>query len=191
MQQDSKPDTKLDAKIPGGPLAEKWDRHRFELKLVNPANKRKFEIIVIDNGSTDDTAARCNAFSQRTQHFNYRYEQAPGLHIARHLGMRLAKGDVLVYTDDDIQARSSWLASIRASFQDHRVGLVGGKIEPDYESEPPPWVLSMWRRTRYGTMLPQYSVLDFGDAGHVSATGSDCVVAHPATRSANKSDLVV
>jgi len=37
---------KLDAKIPGGPIAQKWDRHRFELKLVNPANKRKYEIIV-------------------------------------------------------------------------------------------------------------------------------------------------
>lgn len=124
----------------------------------------QFEIIVIDNGSTDDTAARCKAFSQRTTSFTYRYEQAPGLHIARHLGMRLAKGDVLVYADDDIQARSSWLVSIRASFQNQRVGLVGGKIEPDYESEPPAWVLSMWRRTRHGTMLPQYSVLDFGDA---------------------------
>ena len=41
---------KLDAKIPGGPLAEKWDKHRFELKLVNPANKRKFEIIVVGTG---------------------------------------------------------------------------------------------------------------------------------------------
>jgi succinate dehydrogenase / fumarate reductase flavoprotein subunit len=36
----------LDAKIPAGPLAQKWDRHRFELKLVNPANKRKYDIIV-------------------------------------------------------------------------------------------------------------------------------------------------
>ena len=40
----------LDARIPGGSLAEKWDRHRFELKLVNPANKRKFEIIVVGTG---------------------------------------------------------------------------------------------------------------------------------------------
>ena len=38
----------LDAKIPGGPLAQKWDRHRFELKLVNPANNRKFDIIVVE-----------------------------------------------------------------------------------------------------------------------------------------------
>ncbi len=47
----------LDAKIPGGPLAEKWDRHRFELKLVNPANKRKFEIIVVGTGLGGGAAA--------------------------------------------------------------------------------------------------------------------------------------
>ena len=40
----------LDAKIPGGPVTEKWNRHRFELKLVNPANKRKFSIIVVGTG---------------------------------------------------------------------------------------------------------------------------------------------
>jgi succinate dehydrogenase / fumarate reductase flavoprotein subunit len=40
----------LDGKVPGGPVAEKWDRHRFELKLVNPANKRKFNIIVVGTG---------------------------------------------------------------------------------------------------------------------------------------------
>jgi len=48
---------KLDAKIPGGPLAEKWDRHRFELKLVNPANKRKFEIIVVGTGLAGGSAS--------------------------------------------------------------------------------------------------------------------------------------
>jgi succinate dehydrogenase / fumarate reductase flavoprotein subunit len=40
----------LDSKVPGGPIQSKWDRHRFELKLVNPANKRKFEIIVVGTG---------------------------------------------------------------------------------------------------------------------------------------------
>ncbi len=47
----------LDAKIPGGPLAEKWDRHKFELKLVNPANKRKYEIIVVGSGLAGASAA--------------------------------------------------------------------------------------------------------------------------------------
>ncbi|HHP7235893.1 MAG TPA: fumarate reductase/succinate dehydrogenase flavoprotein subunit [Desulfobacterales bacterium] len=47
----------LDAKVPGGPLAEKWDRHRFELKLVNPANKRKYEIIVVGTGLAGGSAS--------------------------------------------------------------------------------------------------------------------------------------
>ena len=47
----------LDAKIPGGPIAEKWDRHRFELKLVNPANKRKFNIIVVGTGLAGGSAS--------------------------------------------------------------------------------------------------------------------------------------
>jgi succinate dehydrogenase / fumarate reductase flavoprotein subunit len=47
----------LDAKIPGGPLTQKWDRHRFELKLVNPANKRKYEIIVVGTGLAGGSAS--------------------------------------------------------------------------------------------------------------------------------------
>lgn len=47
----------LDAKIPGGSLSEKWDRHRFELKLVNPANKRKFDIIVVGTGLAGGSAS--------------------------------------------------------------------------------------------------------------------------------------
>ena len=47
----------LDGKVPGGPLETKWDRHRFELKLVNAANKRKFNIIVVGTGLAGSSAA--------------------------------------------------------------------------------------------------------------------------------------
>ena len=47
----------LDPKIPGGNLAEKWDRHRFECKLVNPANKRKFTVIVVGAGLAGASAS--------------------------------------------------------------------------------------------------------------------------------------
>ena len=48
---------KLDAKIPDGPLAEKWDRYRADSKLVNPANKRKFRIIIVGSGLAGGSAA--------------------------------------------------------------------------------------------------------------------------------------
>ena len=47
----------LDGSVPGGPVAQKWDRHRFELKLVNPANKRKFDIIVVGTGLAGGSAS--------------------------------------------------------------------------------------------------------------------------------------
>ena len=47
----------LDAKIPSGPLERKWDRHRLEMKLVNPANKRKFDVIVVGSGLAGASAA--------------------------------------------------------------------------------------------------------------------------------------
>jgi succinate dehydrogenase / fumarate reductase flavoprotein subunit len=50
-------DRRLYAKIPTGPIEKKWENHRFELKLVNPANKRKFEVIVVGTGLAGASAA--------------------------------------------------------------------------------------------------------------------------------------
>jgi succinate dehydrogenase / fumarate reductase flavoprotein subunit len=47
----------LNAKVPAGPLAEKWERHQFDLRLVNPANKRKFTVIVVGSGLAGASAA--------------------------------------------------------------------------------------------------------------------------------------
>ncbi len=47
----------LDSKIPSGPIAEKWDKHRFEMKLINPANKRKYSVIVVGTGLAGASAA--------------------------------------------------------------------------------------------------------------------------------------
>ncbi len=48
---------RLDARIPSGPLAQKWDKHRFEMKLVNPANKRKYTVVVVGTGLAGGAAA--------------------------------------------------------------------------------------------------------------------------------------
>ncbi len=49
--------TKLDAKIPAGPVTEKWSKHKFNMKLVNPANKRKHKVIVVGTGLAGASAA--------------------------------------------------------------------------------------------------------------------------------------
>ena len=57
---------KLDSKIPSGPLAQKWEKHKFEMKLVNPANKRKFDVIVVGSGLAG--AVRLASFPGRPGH---------------------------------------------------------------------------------------------------------------------------
>jgi succinate dehydrogenase / fumarate reductase flavoprotein subunit len=47
----------LDAHVPDGPIAEKWDKHKFDVKLVNPANKRKFHVLVVGSGLAGASAA--------------------------------------------------------------------------------------------------------------------------------------
>jgi succinate dehydrogenase / fumarate reductase flavoprotein subunit len=47
----------LDSKVPAGPIQEKWDKHKFEMKLVNPANKRKYSVIVVGTGLAGASAA--------------------------------------------------------------------------------------------------------------------------------------
>src|SRR5881296_96741 len=47
----------LDAKIPSGPIAQKWDKHKASIKLVNPSNKRKYEIIIVGTGLAGGSAA--------------------------------------------------------------------------------------------------------------------------------------
>ncbi|MCE9499474.1 MAG: FAD-binding protein, partial [Leptospira sp.] len=48
---------KLNSKIPDGPIEKKWDKHKFEMKLINPANKRKFDVIVVGSGLAGGSAA--------------------------------------------------------------------------------------------------------------------------------------
>ena len=47
----------LDSKVPAGPLADKWRKHKADIKLVNPANKRKYEVIVVGAGLAGSSCA--------------------------------------------------------------------------------------------------------------------------------------
>ena len=48
---------RLDSKVPSGPMSERWSKHKFDLKLVNPANRRKFDVIVVGTGLAGASAA--------------------------------------------------------------------------------------------------------------------------------------
>src|SRR5213596_716021 len=83
---------KLDGKIPSGALAQKWDRHRFELKLVNPANKRKLEIIIIGTGLAGaSAAASLSELGYRVKAFCFQDSPRRAHSIAAQGGINAAK----------------------------------------------------------------------------------------------------
>ena len=62
----------LNAKIPSGPIDQHWTKHQFEMKLVNPANKRKYEIIVVGSGlGGASAAATLGELGYRVKCFTY------------------------------------------------------------------------------------------------------------------------
>lgn len=82
----------LDAKIPSGPIKDKWDKHRFEMKLINPANKRKYKIIVVGTGLAGGAAAA--SFSElgyNVEAFTYNDSSRRAHSIAAQGGINAAK----------------------------------------------------------------------------------------------------
>jgi len=82
----------LDAKIPAGPIEDKWDTHRFDIRLVNPANKRKYEIIVVGSGLAGaSTAATLAELGYRVKVFTYHDSPRRAHSIAAQGGINAAK----------------------------------------------------------------------------------------------------
>src|SRR5215467_13896060 len=82
----------LRANIPSGPLEQKWDRHRFEMKLVSPANKRKYHVIVIGSGLAGASAAASIAeLGYRVSCFCYQDSPRRAHSIAAQGGINAAK----------------------------------------------------------------------------------------------------
>jgi succinate dehydrogenase / fumarate reductase flavoprotein subunit len=82
----------LDAKAPTGPIENLWDKHRFEMKLVNPANKRKYNIIVVGTGLAGGSAAASLAeLGYNVQSFCFQDSPRRAHSIAAQGGINAAK----------------------------------------------------------------------------------------------------
>ena len=126
--------------------------------LQQTLSPHEYEIIVVDNASSDDTHAVVQSFLNDRQagvKIHYVREDRLGLHFARHAGARVARGDILAYTDDDAIVDKGWLAGLLAGYDSPHVACVGGKILGQWTVEPPDWIRP------YG---PGWlSLLDLGD----------------------------
>ncbi|MCP5461993.1 MAG: glycosyltransferase family 2 protein [bacterium] len=102
---------------------------------------KQFEVIVVDNNSTDKTRYVILGYEEHFPYIRSIKEPKQGLSNARNAGWRAAKGTYVAYLDDDAQAVPAWCERIIAAFEtaSPQPVAVGGVIHPWYEDYPPPW----------------------------------------------------
>ena len=101
----------------------------------------EWEVLVVDNNSSDQTRDVVEGFIQRyPDRFRYVFEPRQGVSYARNAGVRISRGDVLAFMDDDVTIDRGWLRNITASLHRGDCAGVGGRIVPLWKSEPPRWL---------------------------------------------------
>lgn len=110
------------------------------LRALKFAPERSCEVIVVDNNSKDHTRAVVKEMQQTWPRLRYEFEGAQGLSHARNHGIACAKGDVILFTDDDVLPEPEWLETTLAGFAKYGADACGGYIAPIWESPPPPWL---------------------------------------------------
>lgn len=124
----------------------------------------RFEVLVVDNGSSDNTRQTVEEARTRLKDLQYHFAATAGLHAARHAGMEKARGGILVFIDDDVEALPTFLQGVAESFADPDVELAGGKCLPEFEVPPPDWLQQLWQKEAHGGhYVGPLSIIDLGD----------------------------
>ena len=100
-----------------------------------------FELLVVDNNSTDDTPAIARQFERVDSRVRYVREPRQGLSYARNAGIAHARAPLVAFTDDDVRADGGWVAAIVRAFDEHpEADVVGGRVLPRWAAPPPDWL---------------------------------------------------
>jgi len=100
-----------------------------------------WEIVVVDNNSSDETRATieryCNRYPGRLR---YLFEPQQGLSRARNAGIRAARGEIFAFLDDDVVADRDWLSNLTSALSDSVWAGAGGRVVPPEGFSPPHWL---------------------------------------------------
>jgi glycosyltransferase involved in cell wall biosynthesis len=116
----------------------------LESLLAQHAGRVRYEVIVVDNGSTDGTRALVDSFAARGRaRVRHVHEPRPGASQARNTGIAAARAPIVAFLDDDVEADPTWVATIAHTLQTHPdIDCVGGSIAPRWSTAPPRWLSS-------------------------------------------------
>jgi glycosyltransferase involved in cell wall biosynthesis len=100
----------------------------------------EWELVVVDNNSTDDTRHVVETFMARLP-IRYVFEPVQGLSHARNRAVAEANGEYILWTDDDVLVSRNWMEAYVSAFKRHpEAAFFGGPVEPWFEGEPPKWL---------------------------------------------------
>jgi glycosyltransferase involved in cell wall biosynthesis len=117
-----------------------------------------WEVLVVNNNSTDDTEPVLDAFEGRLP-LRRAFEQKQGLSHARNAAVGQAQGDYVVWTDDDALVEAGWLAAYALAVERHpEAAIFGGPVRPRFEGTPPSWLSKAWQEVG-----PAFAARDLGD----------------------------
>ena len=122
-----------------------------------------FELIVVDNNSTDSTQDVCNLFSKKFKNFKYIEEKQIGLSYARNTGYLNAKADWVAYIDDDAKLRLNYISEAINTIQNYTFDVIGGKYLA--------WYLfgkKKWLNDKFGVFKDLRSSIGFVKKGYVA-----------------------
>jgi len=114
----------------------------------------RWELIVVDNASQDDTKHVCEAFKDQLP-LHYIFENRPGKSNAANAAVRAARGDLLMWTDDDALVSPNWVKATVDVFARTGADVVYGRVEPWWETEEPRWFTPH--------IAGRFALLDHGD----------------------------
>jgi glycosyltransferase involved in cell wall biosynthesis len=111
------------------------------LSVQKRTDNINYEIIIVDNASTDDTTAVArNNWMGNPEIFKIIHEKNPGLSYARMAGLAASIYDIINFIDDDNLVNPEWIHSIYSIMKENSsIGMLGGLGIPKFDSEPPPW----------------------------------------------------
>lgn len=112
---------------------------------------RRFEVLVIDNASTDGTRAVAESYSARYPHIRYVHEPRQGASTARNRGYQEAHGRIIAFSDDDNQLPPAWLIVAAEVAERTGAGIFGGPSRARFLQPPPPWF-----RETYAVFSPDW-----------------------------------
>ncbi len=100
----------------------------------------EWEIVVVDNNSSDDTKAVVESLSKSVPRIRYVFEPRQGLSFARNTGVERSRGDFLLFTDDDVIVDRNWLTIAFERLSHPGIDFVFGRILPRWTAPKPDWL---------------------------------------------------